>query len=314
MTTESTEELGGFDDAVAAAVAELEAEAGESETPTDLPSDGPEAADTDDQAEDESDEQAEEPTESATQPEEAEEEIEEIFADIEVSEDPEAEQASPDLESMTFELPGVEEPVSLQELKDGYLRQDDYTRKTQETARTREEYDQAIRLYEALTGENAMSAVRRLAVDAGLIQEGQEPIAEAELSPLRTAEQVEAEIQRRVEQAVSQDPRVLKAQEVEVRQWMEDSFSALEEKYEVTLGPKSRRAILQRAQKAGTNDLDLVFNSLMAQKQKRAAAADELKAAAPSRSTGRSTKQAPDEPASIEEAWAIAEVSHGARG
>lgn len=307
----STEELGDFEAAAAAAVAELERDF-PGTNPEDLSPEVEEATGDDGQASDEGDEQAEEPTESATQPQEAEQ-VEELFGDVE-----EVETETTPTEwnpfDYEFELPGEEEPVSFQELIDGRMRQRDYTQKTQEVAEQRKDNEQAIRLFETLTGENGIAAVRRLAVDAGLISEGDQPIAPADLSPFRTAEQVEAEIERRVGERLSQHPVVQQAQVADVKQRMENAFSAIESKYSVKLGPDSRRAILVRAQSSGTPDLELVFNALMAQKQARATDAEDLRAAAPGRSTGRSTKTAAEEPQSIEEAFALAEVSHGARG
>ncbi len=312
MTTENTEGLGDFDDAVTAALAELEAEAAESETPADQPSDGPEAEGAEDQAKVEADEQSEESTESATQPEDTDEE-DEIFADL-ITEEDVQEQAAPDLDSMTFDIPGEDEPKTLQELKEGYMRNADYTQKRQADAAKAQEHEQAIKLYEALTGDNAMAAVHRLAVDAGLIQQGQQPIADPDLSPFKTTDAVEAEIAKRVEAEVAKHPVVLEAQRVQVQKWMDDSFTSIEEKHSITLGPKSRREILLRASKAGTNDLEMVTQALLAEKQARASDAEDLRAAAPGRSSGRTTRTAPEEPDSLEEAFALAEVSHGVRG
>ncbi len=305
MTTRTEELVGSFDDAVAKAVAELE-EATESETETDLPSATDETTEEVDQGEVDSQEQADEPTESATQPE-ADEEVEEIFGETEESED---EIVPVDLESMAFELPGVEEPVSLQELQDGYLRQADYTRKTQDLAAARVENEQATRLWDALQA-TPVEVVRKLATDAGLIAEGAEPMATIELSPLRSTDQVEAEVAKRVAEEVAKHPSVIEAQQVQVRQAMETAFGSIEKKYEVELGPRSRKRILVEAQKAGTPDLELVFNALMSQREKRAADADDLRAAAPSRSTGRSTEKAITEgdAMSIEEAFEFAQVS-----
>lgn len=311
MTTASTEEFSSaFDEAVAAATAELEA-AISSDTEPDEPSGEVEAGGEGDQAEVDVDEQAEEPTESVTQPQADEDTEEDLFDDVEV--EVAEEQPGIDFESTRFEVAGEEEPVSLQQLVDGYLRQGDYTKKTQEVAAQREENEQAIRLWEVINAD-PQGFARKIAEDAGLIEAGQGPVADIELSPFRTAEQVNAEIERLVQEKVNSHPSVIEAQKVEIRQRMEGAFSTIEDKYEVKLSPKSRKKILQVASEKGTPDLELVFNALMAQKQGRAAKADGLKAAAPSRSTGRTVETEADEPVSIEEAFALAEVAHGARG
>lgn len=308
LTTRSTEELGGFDEAVAAAIAELEGESPSQDEPTAEPL-------ADDQAEVELTEQAEGTEESATPTPGEGEELEELF-DVEEEESREQQQSvteiSPD--ELEVEVPGVEEPVPLRELIDGYLRQSDYTRKTQQLADQRKQYEDAIRLWEALQ-EDPVGVVRRLGVEAGLMEAGAEPVKQLEFSPFKTADAVEAELARRVEEAVASHPAVVEAQMVQAREWMESSFSDIEAKYDVKLGPKSRKAILLRAQENGTANLELVFQAMWAEKQARAAKADGLRAAAPSRSTGRTTEKQVTDPAdSIEEAFSMAEVSLGVRG
>lgn len=49
---------------------------------------------------------------------------------------------------ITVEIDGKE--VTIEELKNGYLRQSDYTRKTQEVSRKRKEVEEAVQLYEHL--------------------------------------------------------------------------------------------------------------------------------------------------------------------
>lgn len=314
MTTRSTEELGDFAAAAAKAVAEMEGQTPPVDTDPALSADDVEAPSGDGQADGEVGEQAEEPTESATQPQEAEDdEVEEIFGDLEDEVEPASDEPAFDPFEYEFDLPGEEEPVSFQELIDGRMRQRDYTQKTQELAEARKANEQATRLWDALQ-ENPVEVVRKLAVDAGLVAADGQPVAELDLSPFRTTEQVEAEIAKRVEAELATHPLVQKAQLADVEASMNAAFAAIERKYEVPLGPKSRREILIRAQKSGTPDLELVFNAMLAQRQARATTADDLRAAAPSRTTGRSTKTAPNEPQSIEEAWELAEVSHGAGG
>jgi hypothetical protein len=292
-------------------VAELET-ATSSETVDPLPGTDEEAPAPASQAEGESEEQAEE-AESAIQPPEAGEE-DEIFGDLE-EEKPEADPLSEiDWSEVLFEVQGEEEPVSLQELVDGRMRQRDYTQKTQEIASQRKENEQAVRFWEQLQA-NPAAVVRQLAVEAGLIEQGQQPVAQIEVSPFRTTETVEAEIQKRVAEEVGKHPSVLEAQKVAATQRMNAEFAEIEEKHGVKLGPDSRRRILVEAQRNGTPNLELVFQALLAQKQQRAAEAEKLRAGAPSRSTGRATERTVDEPpTTLEEAWALAEVSHGMRG
>jgi hypothetical protein len=313
VTTRSTEEFSDtFESAVAAALEELERDPSFNQTEfAETPISVTEEIFADDQAIEDVAEQTTDATESATQPEGVEEEVEEIFGDLdEVTE--EEGQAPLNVDSLTFQLPGYEEPVSIAEMKDGYLRQSDYTQKTQKLAEERERLADAERFWSSLE-ENPVEVVRHLAVEAGIIAEGDEPLAPMEVSPLRTVDAVEAEVNRRVEEAVASHPAVQQGLVVQAKQWMDNSFHQIEDTYKTPLGPKSRKRILVEAQKAGTSDLELVFNALRAKQQSQAASADELRAASPSRSTGRSTRVAPEEPDSIEAAFLLAEASQGRR-
>lgn len=81
-------------------------------------------------------------TDSETEPEEAtadeQDEVEPDSSEEEEEEKPEEEGLTDDTD---IDLGEDKKPVKLKELKDGYLRQADYTKKTQEVARQREEID-----------------------------------------------------------------------------------------------------------------------------------------------------------------------------
>lgn len=61
----------------------------------------------------------------------------------------EVEEVSTSEESKTIEVKGIGE-VSIEELKNGYLRQQDYTKKTQEVSRKSKEVEEAVQLYNYL--------------------------------------------------------------------------------------------------------------------------------------------------------------------
>ena len=129
-----------FDAAVAQA---LEKEAAEPEV--DTSEDGalksleaPSGSETDSEVEDDQaveEDQAQSESLLEAPEEDAPEDDESLFEGLEL---PEEEESS---EPGTYVLPGVDEPVSIEELKDGYLRQADYTRKTQELAASRKEHE-----------------------------------------------------------------------------------------------------------------------------------------------------------------------------
>lgn len=206
------------------------------------------------------------------------------------------------VESLTFTLPGIDKPVSFQEMRDGYLRQADYTRKTQEVAKQRNENEQAIKLWDAIQAD-PVNVAKVIAVQAGLLDENAVPVKQIDFSPIRTTVEVEAEINRRVEEAVASHPVVTEAAKVKWDNWLNGEFTRLEQTHQVKLGPKSRQRILRRAAQAQVTDLDLVFQSLMAERNAKQAAAEAVRNAAPSRPSPRTAKrELVEDPESWEEA------------
>lgn len=240
--------------------------------------------------------------------------IEDPLADLEVEEDIEEDgPVEVDLNSVMVEVPGMDEPVSFQELRDGYMRRSDYTRKTQEVAAQRKANERAVRLFEAIQS-NPVEIVRQMAEEVGLVQPGQQPARAVEFAVFQTADQVEAEIQRRVDEAVQKHPAVLQAREEQARRWVDEQFAAIEEKHGVKLGPKSRRLVMQVASDRGVADLELVYNALAAQKAQRTETARSLAAAAPARPRGHGaadTATPAGAPDSIEDAFRLAEAELG---
>ncbi len=293
-----------FEDAVSAALAE--SEEATSDAPTDAqPADGEEVEAVEDQA---PDTPVEHPAEAADEPEEAEaDEVEELF-DLEDSPEDEEPEAPVVTDETQFELPGVDQPVSLKELKDGFLRQADYTRKTQALAEQRKEAEDAVRFWEAIQA-NPVDVIKGLAAKAGIPVEGQ--VKDVEFSPFKTAEDVEAEIQRRVEAQLEEHPTVKTARQAEAQRVIDTEFARIEKEQDVTLGPKSREAILKEAYRTGANDLEVVFHALVARQRKRADKQADLKLAAGSKpSSGRTDSDLPSKVDSFSDAakLALAEV------
>lgn len=211
---------------------------------------------------------------------------EDLFGDVTV------EVAAPavDLDSQTHVLPGVDKPVTTQELKDGYLRHGDYTKKTQEVAEQRKANENAIKFWKALETD-PMGVARTLAEQAGLIAKGAAPQVAVEISPLRTAEQVQAEIDRKVAEVVASHPAVVEAQAARAFKWVEDQFSHLETLAGRTLSNKDRSTILKVAAQKGITDLEIVFNALVAERSRKQSATNQLRDVAPARNTSRAVTQ-----------------------
>lgn len=204
--------------------------------------------------------------------------IDEVFADIEI------EEPEPSVEDQTFQLPGIDEPISLDQLKDGYLRQADYTRKTQELAAQRKEQERAISFWEAFT-QHPKQVVVQLAKEAGL-DVGDNPVEKMVDMPFMSEEDLQARIDSEVEKHLADHPDIKAAQAQQASQWVTQEFSRIEQLLSITLGPESRTKVATRAYKAGTDDLEMVTRAMLAEAKERQARTQALKDSAPKRPTG----------------------------
>lgn len=122
----------------------------------------------------------------------------------------------------------------IREFKQGYLRQSDYTKKTQEIARQREEYKEAIELYEYLKSN---------------------PYA---LEALKSDEYIDPNIQEKASQLT---PEMQKIRELEMhiaQKDLDNEISNLKEKY----SDFDEVKVLQEAEKRGITDLEFVYKAL----------------------------------------------------
>lgn len=304
-----TTELLSFEEAAALAIAETSAA-------TDVDVDAPllgeeaEAVVEDGQADSEPEEQADsQDVEEAPAEAEVEADGEEsLFGDIVVEED-----ASPSLDDETLipDVPGFDEPVSLRELKEAAMRHRDYTQKTQLVAEQRKANEKAIAFVEALQS-NSEAVIRQLAEQVGLIEPGAQPFKVVEHSPIKTLEETEAEIEARVQAAVAEHPAVKEAQAAEAKRVISEEFDKIGEANGVVISQADRDIVLKEAMRRGVADLELVFTSLLAQRQKQAAEKQALKDAAPSKPTGNVSKEANTAEAdSFDEAAAMAAAELG---
>lgn len=250
-----------------------------------------------------------EQTADEAQPE-TDEAIAEILDLIEESQDEDTapnEQAIPD----SFEIQTVDGvvEVSLEELKSGYMRQADYTRKTQQLADSRRAVDEATRFHEAFTND-PLGFAKSLAVEAGLVDPSAEPVKRLDVTKIPSPEDFETEVQKRLDEAIKADPRVQQAQVASARAAANQAFTAIEQKHGVTLNDKARVALAQEAVRRGVGDLEMVYDSLWAQAQLRKSQSTEARKAAPSRpSTAPTVDTATSEPKvpqSIAEAMELA--------
>lgn len=235
--------------------------------------------------------QVEQPAEVEATAEPIDEELQSLLNDsveesgVEGSEDPVAEFLTSDAFAATqVEIETVDgtATVSIKELTDGYMRQRDYTQKTQNVAAEKEAVQEAITFHEAFRVDPVAFA-RAAAVRAGLIDEGDEPVKEIEFSLMPTPDEYEAEIQSRVEKAFEADPRTQELVIAQAQQHADTLFAGIEKEHNVVLDAALRTSIVDEAARRGTGDLELVFEARISRVQAKRVQTSKLKAAAPSR-------------------------------
>lgn len=217
---------------------------------------------------------------------------------------------SPEFWSQTIVVETSDGPaqVTFDDLRKGYMRQADYTRKTQELASQRRVTEEAVEFYSAFR-ENPQEFARYLAAKAKLI-DGEAPQVEG--VPLFTQDQLAAEVQRRVQEEVARHPDVLAAQEDKQVEAVLAQFAGIEDDYSVRLSDDHKQTILREAVRQNTTNLRLVFEALLSRAQRTDAARQSVKAAATKRPSARSDRgdEEPEGPArTVAEAFARAKAS-----
>lgn len=214
---------------------------------------------------------------------------------------------------------GSDEPIQVQELVNGYMRQADYTRKTQALAEQRKafvaESEATSKLMDALR-ENPAGTIASLAISVGLLTESDlsvdviSKINSTHKVPSR--EDVEREVVARAQALVDADPRIQAAEDQKLMAEVEAGFKDIEATHGVTLSDRDKEAILQQAVEMGTMRIDLAFLDLKARAdalraERKVAAQSAPQASAPGRSDGGVVDVAVQtaKPKSIAEAWAL---------
>ncbi len=177
----------------------------------------------------------------------------------------------PSLDAEEFEVPGIDRKLSLRELASGYMRQEDYTRKTQELADLRRQAEQAPKdmeegaanLWQSLK-DDPVGTAAWLAVRAGLIDSEDAPakLREVEKLALRSEADIQAEVERRVQEAVKSDPRIQEATLAQYERAISSQFSEIEKQIGQPLSEKARIKTLDFASANGIPNLVIAFNAL----------------------------------------------------
>jgi hypothetical protein len=204
-----------------------------------------------------------------------------------------------------------QESVELKELRDGYLRQADYTQKTQALAEERKRTEQAAEFLTAFETD-PHGFVRSLAVQAGLVEEGSAPVKEIPLVAMPTQEAIDQLIEQKVEERYKVDPRVQSVQLKEAERQVSEEFDKIEQKYGVPLKPSVRKKVIQEAIDTGNANLDGIVASKLFQLQQKQAQANQLNKSATNRPGNTpSTDDAPsasNRPMTMAEAMEQAEI------
>jgi len=216
--------------------------------------------------------------------------------------------SSPDFLQLQVPVETVEgaETVTIEELQKGYLRQADYTRKTQDLASQRQAATSAVEFYEAFRSDPAGFA-QEIAQRAGLIEEGAQPIRNIKVAEIPTEEAIEKMVEERVEERIASHPDIQSAQLAAARDAVSRTFAGIEQQHGVSLSKSDREAVIREANQRGTTDLELVFEAMLARYRSQQPQRPPSSAAPRGSATGGKPAE-PTIPRSVAEAFKMAEA------
>jgi len=202
--------------------------------------------------------------------------------------------------------------IPLGQLRDGFMRQADYTRKTQEVAALRSHLGDATEFLERYQDDPAAFA-RAIAVEQGLIYQGDKPVAEVRGIKSPSEVEINQRVEQMVNERVSADPAVQQALTANAHATVEVEFDRLETVHQIKLSPEIRESITKEAIDRGVPDFDLLLRARLASVQDQRRQTGQLQGAAPSRpGMSPGVAQAALEQAapisSIQEAWDAASL------
>lgn len=307
MDTE-TSEVTSLEEAYDLALSDIEGE----ETPVEVESASP----ADDAVEDEV-EVVESTEEGGDQPdsEGIEEEGPSKLSDLAVEETEPVEVEAPSLdEDGLVDVPDHGQ-VSLKELRDGYLRQADYTQKTQKLADQRREAEQAVALWDMLQ-EDAVGTIAQMAVRAGIVSEDAVADLPAPKTEVRSEDapqeaDIEQLVAQKVQEVLQSTPEIAQLRQDAATQRVTGELDRLENDYGMELDGDDRVAIVKTAI-SNREGLELTFLKMKEKVDKLNAEKDRVvRSTTRVRSTKISSKEVLDKPATVEEAYerAVAELS-----
>ncbi len=194
----------------------------------------------------------------------------------------------PEGDSFSVLVNGQATDVTKDELVSGYMRQADYTQKTQELANLGREADKALTLMKLLE-EQPVETVRKLyqTINSGA------PVASMvdanvtipSSNPQTAPTDVNALVDARVAELLASDPNLVSIQRSQALTQVNEVFAEIEEMYNVTLSDSDKEQTLLAAQRYDTDDIKFVFGGLMNQAAQQKEALANAKQAAPAAPT-----------------------------
>lgn len=168
------------------------------------------------------------------------------------------------------DVPGVGQ-VSIDELVAGYMKNTDYTQKTQQLAADRQKSEKAEKLIQLLE-DDPLNTIRQLAQSQGLqvAQQGGDwnrveqhansdkngrDFTNSDLDALT----VQSQVKEALKEALASDPDLQAARQQAVNTKVSAAFKTLEDTNSVTLSESDRTLILQTASNMGSTDLQYVY-------------------------------------------------------
>jgi hypothetical protein len=197
--------------------------------------------------------------------------------------------------------------VPLGQLRDGFLRQADYTRKTQEIAAMRSHLGDATEFLEQYQNDPAGFA-RAIAVEQGLIYQGDKPVAEARGIKAPTQKEIDQRVEQLVSERVQSDPAVQEALTIQAHTVIDTEFNRLEQEHHIQLSPDIRESITREAVERNVPDFDLLLRARLASVADQQRQTGQLQGAAPSRpgmspGAAQAAPEASPPITSIQQAW-----------
>lgn len=189
-------------------------------------------------------------------------------------------------ESVTIE--GFDSPVTVSELVQGYLRQADYTKKTQELAAERKAWEaenQGTTELMAALREDPGGTIASLAVEVGLLEKSD--LTAAQVSAINqqhrvpSREDVQKQVEEQARQLVETDPRVQEAEDARLMREVNSQFADIEQQHGLNFSDRDKQAIMQNAVRMETMRLDLAYLDLRQRAEAKRAERKAVQAVAP---------------------------------